>query len=261
MHVMFVASCNPHRWVNKCKPVICPKNGSVCTPSDKGSCIALDGIRCILVRSTSMAMSVRASLILLLFFRAEKPICEDVPIACHEVYHRGGFKEHLSRTTISRVLRANPPSHTSRFHLYLCEHLHLFQPPHRHCLAGNGFRPADKKNMRCSDNNSIARPRGSRKWPRVKQRPVCEWRGAHASGSVSSQLTTANSCTLLQDEPPPCFDVLPRPMLPPNSSRSLLPRTISSRSGTSSRRACAARGLRTRCLLTYSAVRKQAQIA
>ena len=175
MRVMFAASCNPHRWVKYCKPVICPKNGSVCTPSDKESCNALDGIRFILVRSTSMAMSVRASLILLLFFHAEEATCEDAPIACHDVYHSECFKEHLSHTTISRVLRANPPSHTSRwhtrFHLYLCVHLHLFQPPHGHCLVSDGFQPADKKNMRCSDNNTSARSLGSRKWPRMKKRP------------------------------------------------------------------------------------------
>ena len=224
-------------------------------------CIGRDQIHS--VSNTSMAMSVRASLILLLFFHAEKPICEDASIAYHDVYHRGGFKKHLSHTTISPVLRANPPSHASRwhtrFHLCLCEHLHLLQPPHRHCLVGYGFRPADKKNMRVHDNHSSARSLGSRKWPQMKHRPSV--RGAGRMHAVrchhnAQQATLARCCTTSRLLASMCSSS----HAAPNSSRSLLPRTSSSRSGTSSRRACAARGLRACCLLTYIAVRKQAQI-
>ena len=55
---------------------------------------------------------------------------------------------------------------------------------------------------------------GQQKVTSNEAKTVCEWRGAHACGSVSSQRTTANSCTLLHDEPPPCFDVLLVPCCP-----------------------------------------------
>ena len=55
---------------------------------------------------------------------------------------------------------------------------------------------------------------GQQKVAPNEAKTVCEWRGAHACGSVSSQRTTANSCTLLHDEPPPCFDVLLVPCCP-----------------------------------------------
>ena len=55
---------------------------------------------------------------------------------------------------------------------------------------------------------------GQQKVAPTEAKTVCEWRGAHACGSVSSQRTTANSCTLLHDEPPPCIDVLLVPCCP-----------------------------------------------
>ena len=55
---------------------------------------------------------------------------------------------------------------------------------------------------------------GQQKVAPNEAKTVCEWRGVHACGSVSSQRTTANSCTLLHDEPPPCFDVFLVPCCP-----------------------------------------------
>ena len=161
------------------------------------------------------------------------------------------FKKQLSHTTISRVLRANPPSHTNRwhtrFHLYPCVHLNLFQPPHRHCLVSDGFWPADKKNMRCSDNKSSARSLDSRKWLRMKQRPSVSGAGrmqAVRCHNCAPQPTLARCCTTSRLLASMC------------SSSHAAPYLFRFLHGTSSRRS----GLRARCLLTYNAVRKQAQI-